>query len=247
MKKTTQKIIGDSNGFTLIEIVMVIIILGILAGVATMQFGSNIDNARFEATKSEMNALVYAIVGNQQITSKGARSEFGFVGDVGNLPPNLDALYFNPGYATWNGPYMDGSSLASIKADEWGADYIFQDTLIRSVGSGQNIDKVFAVSTASLISNRFDGRIVDASGNRPSASYLDSVLIRLYYPDGIGGIVSPFTNPDTKGQFNFTGIPIGMHTLEIIYLPENDTLSHSVTINPGRDASIDIVFPADLW
>jgi general secretion pathway protein G len=247
MRKMTKNITGDNSGFTLIEIVIVIVILGILAGVATMQFGSNINDAKFEATMSEMNALARAIVGNQQISSNGTRTNFSYVGDVGSLPPNLDALYSNPGFGTWNGPYMDGSSLASIRTDEWGTNYIFQDTLIRSVGSGQNIDKIFAISTASLLSNRLNGRIVDASGDRPSASYLDSVLIRLYYPNGTGGIASPFTNPDTKGQFNFTGIPIGMHTLEIIYLPENDTLSHSVSINPGRDANLDIVFPADLW
>lgn len=247
MKRIHQNIIGDNNGFTLIEIVIVIIILGILAGVATMQFGSNINDAKFEATMSEMNALANAIVGNQMNSSNGTRTNFSYVGDIGSLPPNLDALYSNPGFSTWNGPYMDGPTLASIKTDEWGVNYIFQDTLIRSVGSGQNIDKVFALSTASLLSNRLDGRIIDASGNRPSLSYVDSVLIRLYFPDGTGGIASPFTNPDTKGQFSFTGIPIGMHTLEIIYLPENDTIQHSVSINPGRDAGMDITFPADMW
>ncbi|MFH1699213.1 MAG: prepilin-type N-terminal cleavage/methylation domain-containing protein [Candidatus Zixiibacteriota bacterium] len=247
MIEKAQNKFRDCGGFTLIEIVIVIIILGILAGMATMQFGTNIDIAKFEATMSEMNALAHAIVGNHQISLNGTRSEFGYVGDVGSLPPNLDALYSNPGYATWDGPYMDGNTLSSIKTDEWGSNYIFQDTLIRSVGSGQNIDKVFAGNTASLISNRFDGRIVDASGNRPSVSYVDSVLIRLYYPDGAGGTASPITYPDTKGQFNFTGIPIGMHILEIIYLPDNDTLSYSVSINPGRDVNMDIIFPADLW
>ena len=94
------------RGFTLVEVVIVIILLGIIAAVAVGRLTTSLETARVEQTKAEMQALARAIVGNPDVYSRGARTDFGYVGDIGALPFSLDNLVTNPGYASWNGPYL---------------------------------------------------------------------------------------------------------------------------------------------
>ena len=62
--------------------------------------------ARTETTIARMDMLARAIAGDPNLISGGVRSDFGYVGDVGALPSNLDQLVTNPGYSTWGGPYV---------------------------------------------------------------------------------------------------------------------------------------------
>jgi prepilin-type N-terminal cleavage/methylation domain-containing protein len=237
------------KGFTLIELVIVIIIAGILATVAVRKMTASIDAAKYEQTKKELDQLAYAVAGNPDLYAKGARTDFGYVGDIGALPPNLDALVQNPGgYSTWNGPYIDaGFGGDDFKRDAWNIPYTYTDTLLRSTGSGSNIDKVFANSSAELLSNVVSGFAVDADNTMPGSTYKDSMVILFTYPDGSGSTTTVTVNPDEKGNFNFSGIPIGLHTLRVIYVPDTDTVSFIVGVTPGSTVKLPIIFPADLW
>ncbi len=242
--------IDSQSGFTLIELVITIIVVGIITGVAVINMSSSLDTAKYESTKSELDELAYSIAGNPALIGNGTRTDFGYVGDIGNLPLNLSALVQNPGsYATWNGPYLDRSDTTSTayKKDGWGVDYTYSDTLIRSTGSGANIDKVFAASRSVLLSNTVTGYVVDASHSMPGTIYRDSLSLRLTYPNGAGATTTSTTNPDSKGSFTFTGVPIGNHTLAAIYIPDSDTLRYNITITPNSVVKLDIVFPHDLW
>jgi hypothetical protein len=73
------------------------------------------------------------------------------------------------------------------------------------------------------------------------------VTVVLRYPDGTGSVAYAVTNPDAHGRFAYNTVPIGTHTLWIVFSPENDTVSYPVTVYPGRAVTLDIVFPADLW
>ena len=53
-----------NSGFTLIEVVLVIVVAGILAGVAMRGSKQIADSARSEETKQELEALSTAIIGN---------------------------------------------------------------------------------------------------------------------------------------------------------------------------------------
>jgi general secretion pathway protein G len=237
------------RGFTLIELIIVIILVGVLATIATRKMSVSIETAQYEQTKKELDQLARAIVGNPEVYVNGARADFGYVGDVGALPPNLDALVQNPGgYATWDGPYMaTGFESDGFKKDAWDVNYVYTDTLIRSTGSGSNIDKLFANSSADLLNNVVEGVVVDAGSTIPGADYKDSLVIRLFYPDGSGGTTTALTNPNAKGNFSFSNVPIGAHTLSVIYLPDTDTVSYALSFNPGRVVKLSVVFPADLW
>ena len=243
--------IGKKNnlhGFTLIELVIVILILGVVGTVATMRMSESIETARYEQTKQELDQLATAIAGNPVVHAAGARSEFGFVGDNGCLPGNLDQLVQDPGWTTWDGPYVEtGPNGDDFKKDGWNVNYAYSDTLIRSTGSGSNIDKRIAESAAALLSNAVSGYVVDADMEPPTAGFVDSVTVVLTCPDGTGGWAQLAVHPDAHGRFSYGAVPIGNHFLRVIHEPASDTMTYSVTVYPERNISLDIVFPADLW
>lgn len=236
------------SGFTLIEVVITIIILGILSGVAVRQLNSTVSTAQYEQTKQEMEALSQAIVGNPLAYSAGTRVDFGYVGDIGAMPPNLDALVQNPGgYSTWKGPYLSrGKTNTDFKLDGWNIAYVFTDTLIRSTGSGSTIEKIFAGSTADLLQNSVSGVLYDAKMSSPGGM-AESVLVEIRYPNGAGGMTTASINPESSGAFSLTGIPIGVHQLRVINLPSLDTISLPISVYPKKTTSMEVVFPVDLW
>ncbi len=239
----------NQTGFTLIELVLIILIIGVISSVAVRNMSSSINTAQHEHTKKELDQLAYAIVGNPQVYLNGSRTDFGYVGDIGALPPNLSALYQNPGgYTTWDGPYMtNGTANSDYLQDAWNVAYVLSTTSIRSIGSGTNIDKDFASSSASLLSNSLSGYVIDASGQAPGTVYKDSLNIQMKYPNGSGGYNTTSVIPDQSGNFSFTALPIGVHTLTVIYIPDTDTVSYTVSIVPESENKISILFPADLF
>ncbi|MCD6248709.1 MAG: prepilin-type N-terminal cleavage/methylation domain-containing protein [candidate division Zixibacteria bacterium] len=241
--------LDNSRGFTLIELVIVILVIGVLGSIATLKMNESIETAQYEQTKQELDNLAFAITGNPDLFSNGTRVDFGFVGDNGTLPANLDYLVTDPGgWSTWDGPYIErGLNSDDFKKDAWNVNYTMTDTLIRSTGSGSNIDKLVANSSVALLSNTVSGWVVDASGETPQGTYTDSVTVRFGYPDGAGNLTYASTNLDSDGRFNYGNIPIGNHTLWVIFSPDTDTMTYSVTVYPSRDVTLDIVFPADLW
>lgn len=238
----------EQKGFTLVEIVIVIVIIGIISAVATIKMAESVETAKYEQTKSELDQLAMAIVGNPEVFSEGARTNFGYVGDVGALPPNLDALVSNPGLGTWHGPYIGaGIKGDEFKRDAWNSLYSYAGTTIRSSGSGSNIDKQFAASANSLLSNRIEGVVRDANLTMPGAAFASTLQLQLIYPNGAGGVTTATVNPEADGSFSFTGVPIGGHYLRAVYLPMSDTTVVPVAVSPSRDVHLDIIFPADLW
>ena len=232
------------QGFTLIELVIVIVIIGIIGTVAVREMIGSIDDARFEQTRHEMEQLAFAICGNPDVRTHGARSDFGYVGDVGALPPTLAALSTNPGHATWDGPYIDPNGSLT---DAWGIPYTYTGSTIRSTGSGSAIDRAFATAAADLLNNTVSGFVTDAERRPPGSAFRDSVAVVLRYPNGTGGVAAATINPSAEGSFSFSGIPVGNHHLLVIYLPASDTTAYTVNVPPGSAVRLDLMLPADLW
>jgi prepilin-type N-terminal cleavage/methylation domain-containing protein len=121
------------RGFTLIEIIMVIILLGIIAAVAVPRFIDFSRPAKENVTRQKMEVLRKAIVGDPSAVAAGTYSSRGYRGDVGSMPSALSQLtshnvtwnrYTKTGY---NGPYIDVSSGEPFR-DAWGNDFVYDST-----------------------------------------------------------------------------------------------------------------------
>lgn len=139
----------SQEGFTLIELVIIIVVLGILAAVAIPRFAEMSESSKVAATRNEMLALKRAIVGNPQVVAGGVYVDRGFEGDVGFVPQQLADLAMRPGSVAvydrltgmgWNGPYIDAGSGNYLK-DSWGTNYIllYASRRIISIGGADSV------------------------------------------------------------------------------------------------------------
>jgi prepilin-type N-terminal cleavage/methylation domain-containing protein len=241
-----------SDGFTFVEVVIVVIIIGVLASFAMKSAAKLSVSAKKEQTQQEMSALARAITGNEQLQNSGVRSDFGYLGDIGSLPPNLSALMTNPGYATWRGPYVSNEVLQiadDFTRDAWGVGYGYsKDSLyIVSTGSGEAIFHWLGESIGALLHNRLTGNIFDMDGTPPGTTYSDSIAIALVMPDGLGSTVTQTTTPSGGGYFSIDSIPVGVHQLVIVYSPENDTLTRELAITAGSSAYAEFNLSQNYW
>lgn len=230
--------ISSEKGFGFVELLVMIIVVGILASLAMRSMTSTVDDARRITTDREMEMLSAAIVGDPNRVTDNARSDFGYVGDVGAFPPSLAALYTNPGYATWNGPYIPAGytqDTISYRLDGWGQSYSYSGGLtITSSGGGTSMVKQIADASSDYLRNQFIGIVADGNDSLPGNIMKDSVRVRVTIPNGAGGTLSKNYTPDASGQFTLDSIPAGKHSLKVIYLPSNDTLDRYITVLPRQ-------------
>ena len=139
-------------GFTLIELVIIIVSLAIIAAVAVPRFADLATGSKINATKQELTALKKAIVGNPTVTAGGEYVDRGFEGDVGFTPSRLQDLVARPDSVSvynplsrlgWNGPYIDSAGSDYLR-DAWGNNYVYLpgSRTILSTGGGTDTVKV---------------------------------------------------------------------------------------------------------
>ena len=254
--------LGGERGFTFIEVILALILIGILAALAANLLANSLDQSRFNGTFEEMNAIRMALVGNPELTNAGTRSDFGFVGDMGALPTSLTQLLeqgMQPAWAVydaalgtgtgWRGPYIDnkrddgGAYLATL--DAWGNPYV-QTSLgttgqITSYGSdGAAGGTGFAADitvpeTALPITGSVNGRVNDHLGN-PVRSI--AVIIRHPNPASPGNPTDTTATTDASGSFSFTGLPIGKHRIQAII--GGETIKRVVTVLPNQTVNVNL-------
>ena len=245
----------QENGYSLFELIIVIVIIAVLATITMRSLRGANDALRTELTRQELNRLAWAIAGKPDLVTGGTRTDYGYVGDVGSLPPNLDALVENPGgYATWAGPYIGDEFLASaastdtdFKIDAWGTGYSYTGIAISSTGSGETITRAVANSADDLLYNSIAVTIVDAVNSPPGTIYRDSVKALLTRPNGAGGTVVIERYPAPDGSVRFDSIPIGSHRLDLVYAPDDDTLRRRVQVNPAGNVYVEMRYYREVW
>ncbi len=94
------------RGFTIIELLIVMAILGMLAVMVAPNLFNQADSARRDAALSQISSLGNALDAHRL--------------DVGRYPDSLDGLVENrSNRAAWNGPYLRGN----VPRDPWGNAY----------------------------------------------------------------------------------------------------------------------------
>ncbi len=96
--------VGSNAGFTLVEVLLVVAILGILATVVVVNVAGKPDQARKTATRTSIAGIQSAVQLYEMNTAK--------------YPQTLQNLLTSSGEANWSGPYLQGG--AAALADSWG-------------------------------------------------------------------------------------------------------------------------------
>ncbi|MBI5236163.1 MAG: prepilin-type N-terminal cleavage/methylation domain-containing protein [Deltaproteobacteria bacterium] len=232
---------GRSKGFTLIELLMVIVLLGIVSATAVVVIGNILSQQSFDATLKEMNDLKAATIGNPDLIENGARSSFGYTGDMGPLPPTTgvcpacglvelvaqgarpawvaDAQLPGTGYG-WRGPYIDAKQDDSARylalLDGWGNYYSYNAAtgVITSNGPDGAVgggDDITWPGAAITTTGIVTGRVTDRNGTSVVAN---NVTITYPNPASPGNSTTTVNATNADGVFTLNAIPLGKHKIQ---------------------------------
>ena len=101
-----------SNGFTLLELLVVIVIVGLLAGYVAPRYFAQVGKSEVQVARAQIDSLEKALDQYRLDTRHYPSAEQG-----------LDALVTKPSNeANWSGPYLK----KSVPADPWGRAYVYR-------------------------------------------------------------------------------------------------------------------------
>lgn len=127
----------NEDGYSLLEILVVLAIMAVLASVVAPRLFSQVDKANITAAKSQVKALRLALDAYRLDSGRYPTAEEG-----------LTLLVKSPsGGGRWFGPYIDGE----LPADPWETPYVYVPSLLDQNGSQ------LAPRVISLGSDRVEG------------------------------------------------------------------------------------------
>ena len=98
------------SGFTLIEIMVVVIIIAVVASIVAPAVWNRVDVAKRHAAKGQIAAFGSAL-GSYRLDT----------GDYPSSSQGLQALRSTPGVEGWNGPYLS----QDVPKDPWNKEYVY--------------------------------------------------------------------------------------------------------------------------
>ena len=111
-KEIRQRRISNQKGFSLIELLIVMVILGLLASLVGPKMFGKLGMAKQKTAKTQIEMLMTALDAYRL--------------DVGSYPSGsngLDALVRDPGNDKWSGPYL----AKDVPDDPWGNPYHYDN------------------------------------------------------------------------------------------------------------------------
>ena len=247
-----------NKGFTMMEMVIVLAIIGILGSLGFKAFDNVLTNIKFESTVKEMKNLKKAIVGDPHAIQNDIRASFGYFGDMGSLPSTLNDLVIKGSKplmtvnttldkaSGWNGPYLESSFVQDTDGnitDGFGNSYIYSTAKTVSADG----DSVYATITSNGADGSTGGAGVNADINVEifkSDLYgsvygniydvndfgMDNAILTLYYADGSGGITNSSVMTANDGFYFFARIPFGLNSARIAPSGGIETHAHRVVV-----------------
>ncbi len=245
---------STSHGFTLVEILMVLALVGILSSASITMIGAISDDASYDKTFGRMQLIRTALIGDLDTTKQGLREYYGYLGDVGSLPTatthqGLTALISQPAGVSvfainstakvgmgWRGPYLKATVGVNWLKDAWGRDIIYSATTnppyIESLGAdgvalgdGPNEDIRFNLGP------EFTTATIHGVINENGVPLGVDAVVELYQPDGDGALETRSVTlvPTDNGYFSFSNVPFGQRALKVSF---PDTSSPVDVIGP---------------
>lgn len=111
----SPRFLPGSRGFTLLELLVVVLIVGLLTGIVAPRFMAQISRSEVTTARAQIDALAKAVLAYRV--------------DMGVYPANdvgLRALVEPPNDPRWRGPYLSIASGAAIPRDPWGSPYRYR-------------------------------------------------------------------------------------------------------------------------
>lgn len=173
------------NAFTLIEVMVVMAIISILAGMMTPMVWTWWESQQIETTRQRLKELKLAMIGDRTLVQNGVRTHYGFVGDFGELPfdnnsscafnflNSKDALAGSTRYNSdnWGSRYLPSSAdVSNYSVDAWGnpikcVNKVYKDdrwvalTLQSTAPGGDVLEEVILESDVTP-TNRVTGNVI---------------------------------------------------------------------------------------
>lgn len=228
----------EERGFTLLEIIIVLAVLAILAGIAVPTMYRQIASSRQKATREEMANLKRALIGDKRRIQNGMRSDFGYLGDWGNLPERLDGLvraqsprwYYDKVRkigAGWNGPYISetfSGGKEDYKYDAWQNAYIYSSRVYTNK-DGELVDgKIMSLGpdgkegggddmTVEILWRETHSKVFGYV-RRKGGGYVSHTLVTICFPKD-GKVMEYTCKTDMNGYYAFNAIPFGIRSIAV--------------------------------
>ncbi len=254
------------NGFTMMEMVIVLGIVAILAALITPLAVNQVAQKRFDACREELGSIRQALVGDPALVQGGIRTSFGFVGDLGALPATLTDLTAQGAWPSWpqdsgfgwswgwRGPYL------SEVTDPWGQPYLYATAglpagiaaRIWSVGPDSvtgnaddvaidiRIDEAWSMVAGNTLDKDFVAATFGGSLDVP-AGYVQPIA--LDFPNG-AGVAQSALQYSTPPVYHLTSaIPIGIRSIRFKASLALPAITLLIPINNGPLTTLNLVDP----
>ena len=191
-----------SRGFTLLEAAVTLGIFALIFTGVVSLLTQPLEFDRENETVDTLKALKRAIIGDPDVVSAEVRTDFGFVGPMGNIPPALSDLWLLGAQPTftidtnlklgtgWTGPYIEPPALAETDAlglDAWGNAIVLDAVAGVSAATGQDY-------VARLIS----------PGSDADTGTSDDLTVEIYETDTFATVAGYVSD---SGEIRFRGYP----------------------------------------